>query len=297
MTISGFSFVRNGFIYDVPFLESIQSILPICDEFVVAVGDSKDSTKDAIQSLNSPKIKIIDTIWDESNNQFGKIFAQQSNIALQHTKGDWAFHLQADEVIHENDLDKIVAFINNYDSQHEVEGFILPFLHIYGSYNYIRTSRRVHKHEVRIFRNSLLVKSYKDSQGFRIYSSEEAYEQGLDKGIKLKVKKIDAPVYHYTEVRQRETTQKHQIINQFYKELPENRIEGNTADRRTFYDRLIPFTGSHPKVMEQTIKDKSFDFTFDKSNAQWRLKDRIITPIEDILGIRLGEFKNYTLLK
>ena len=214
MTISGFSFVRNGFTYDVPFLESIQSILPICDEFVVAVGDSTDSTVEAIEALNNPKIKIIHTIWDETKNQFGKIFAQQANIALQHTTGDWAFHLQADEVIHEQDLDKIVQTLKIYHTQPQVQGFILPFLHFYGAYNYIRTSRRVHKHEVRIFRNDLLVRSYKDSQGFRLYSSDEAYEKGLDKGTKLKVKKIDAPIYHYTEVRPRATAQKHQIINQ-----------------------------------------------------------------------------------
>ena len=297
MTISGFSFVRNGFTYDVPFLESIQSILPICDEFVVAVGDSTDSTVEAIEALNNPKIKIIHTIWDETKNQFGKIFAQQANIALQHTTGDWAFHLQADEVIHEQDLDKIVQTLKIYHTQPQVQGFILPFLHFYGAYNYIRTSRRVHKHEVRIFRNDLLVRSYKDSQGFRLYSSDEAYEKGLDKGTKLKVKKIDAPIYHYTEVRPRATAQKHQIINQYYKELPENQVEGNKTDRRTFYDRLVPFTGTHPKVMEQTIKVKSFDFTFNKADAQWRLKDRIMTPIEDLLGFRIGEFRNYVLLK
>lgn len=297
MTISGFSFVRNGFKYDVPFLESIQSILPICDEFVVAVGDSTDSTRGAIVSLNSPKIKIIDTIWDDSNNQYGKIFAQQSNYALKHTKGEWAFHLQADEVIHENDLNTILDALKYYRTQEEVEGFILPFLHFYGSYNYIRTSRRVHKHEVRIFRNNLLVRSYKDSQGFRIYSSQEAYENGNEKGKKLNVKKIDTPVYHYTEVRAQSNSQKHQILNQYYKELPENRIEGNITNRRTFYDRLIPFTGTHPKVMEKAVKERNSDFTFDKSKAQWRLKDKIMTPIEDLLGIRIGEFKNYTLLK
>lgn len=297
MTISGFSFVRNGFIYDVPFIEAIKSILPICDEFVIAVGNSKDDTVKAIEALNNPKIKIIHTIWDESNNQFGKIFAEQSNIALKHTTGDWAFHVQADEVIHEDDLQKIVEAIRLYHSETQVQGFILPFLHFYGSYNYIRTSRRVHKHEVRLFRNNLLVKSYKDSQGFRIYKSEESYESGKDKGTKLMVKKIDAPIYHYTEVRPTSTTQKHRIINQFYKELPENQVEGNTTDRRTFYDRLVPFEGTHPKVMEQTILEKSFEFTFNKSDAKWRLKDRIMTPIEDILGFRIGEFKNYILLK
>ena len=113
MTISGFSYVRNGFEYGYPFLEAIQSILPICDEFVVAVGDSTDKTREAIEKLNSPKIKIIDTIWDMNLREGGKIFAQQANIALDNTTGDWAFHIQADEVIHEKDLPVIT------DSQSE----------------------------------------------------------------------------------------------------------------------------------------------------------------------------------
>lgn len=297
MTISGFSFVRNGFSYGVPFLESIQSILPICDEFVIAVGDSNDSTLEAIKALNSTKIKIVETIWDESNNQYGKIFAQQSNIALQNTSGDWAFHLQADEVIHENNLQQIVDTLKFYNKNEQVQGFILPFLHFYGSYKYIRTSRRVHKYEVRIFRNNLLVKSYKDSQGFRLYSSNDAYINNTEKGNKLKVKLIDAPVYHYTEVRPVNNSNKHKTINQYYKELPENNNEGNTKDRRTFYDRLVPFTGTHPLLMNQVIQQNQFNFTFNKAEAQWRLKDRIMTPIEDILGFRIGEYRNYKLLK
>src|SRR6185436_13189614 len=102
MTISGFSYIKNGFTYEYPFLQSIQSILPICDEFVIAVGNSNDGTKEAILAIGSPKIRIIDTVWDEQLRSNGKIFAQQANIALMNTKCDWAFHIQADELIHEN---------------------------------------------------------------------------------------------------------------------------------------------------------------------------------------------------
>lgn len=79
----------------------MQSILPICDEFIMAVGDSEDGTREAIVALNNPKIKIIDTVWDEQMRQGGKIFAQQANIALDACTGDWLFHIQADEIIHE----------------------------------------------------------------------------------------------------------------------------------------------------------------------------------------------------
>ena len=66
MKVTGFSFIRNGVKFDFPIVEAIKSILPICDEFVVAVGKSEDDTLGLIQSIGSPKIKIIETVWDES---------------------------------------------------------------------------------------------------------------------------------------------------------------------------------------------------------------------------------------
>jgi glycosyltransferase involved in cell wall biosynthesis len=297
MTISGFSFVRNGFNYDVPFIEAMLSVLPICDEFIIAVGDSTDGTVEAIEALQNPKIKIVHTQWDTQKNTGGKIFAQQSNIALDHCTGDWAFHLQADEVIHEQDLDYVLQSIKKYDGDKSVDGFILPFHHFYGSYHYVRTSRRVHKQEVRIFRNSLPVRAYKDSQGFRKYESFEEYNDGTATGTKLNVVRLQAPIYHYTEVRKPELNAKHTIINGFYQELKINRKKIDNLSDRSFMDRLVRFTGTHPKVMQVKVASQDWEFGFDKRKAQWRFKDWLLTPIEDILGRRIGEFKNFIELK
>ena len=38
MKVSGFTFVRNVVKYDYPVVESIRSILPVVDEFIVNVG-------------------------------------------------------------------------------------------------------------------------------------------------------------------------------------------------------------------------------------------------------------------
>ena len=294
MKISGFTYVRNGFDYGYPFLEAIQSILPICFEMVVAVGESTDGTREAIAKLDSGKIKIIDTIWDMNLREGGKVFAQQANIAHNHTSGDWAFHIQADEVIHENDLDKIVSAIEQHNNNMHVDGFILPFLHFWGSYDYIRTSRRVHKHEVRIFRNSKLVRSYADSQGFRSYSSTENYEAG-EKGEKLKVKKIDAPVYHYNGVRTDSVQKKKMHAFDFL----HNATPGQEAYAEFNYqhiDRVEKFKGSHPAVMKEKIALQNHPFSFDPKKAVWRTKDKIMQPIEDILGFKIGEYKNYKLV-
>ena len=67
MKISGFSFVRNGIKLYYPVAESIRSILPICDEFVVAVGrgDDDDTTRAEIEAIGDPKVRIVDTVWPE----------------------------------------------------------------------------------------------------------------------------------------------------------------------------------------------------------------------------------------
>jgi glycosyltransferase involved in cell wall biosynthesis len=297
MTISGFSFVRNGFNYNVPFIEAMQSILPICDEFIIAVGDSTDGTVEAIEALQNPKIKIVHTIWDMQNNTGGKIFAQQSNIALDHCTGDWAFHVQADEVVHEQDLDYILQTIKKFDADESVDGFLMPFHHFYGSYHYVRTSRRVHKQEVRIVRRSLPIRAYKDSQGFRKYDSFEDYEKGIAVGTKLNVVRLKAPIYHYTEVRKPELNAKHSLINSFYQELKINREKITNLSNRSLMDRLVPFTSTHPKVMHYKVASQDWEFTFDKSKSEWRLKDWLLTPIEDLIGIRIGEFKNFVEIK
>jgi hypothetical protein len=57
MKVSGFSFIKNALIYDFPIVEAITSILPICDEFIVAVGDSDDDTLDLIAQIEPGESK------------------------------------------------------------------------------------------------------------------------------------------------------------------------------------------------------------------------------------------------
>jgi len=299
MKISGFSYVRNGFDYGVPFLEAFQSILPVCDEFIVAVGDSGDGTREAIENLRTEKIKIIDTVWDMRLKEGGKIFALQTNLALDGITGDWAFHIQADEVIHEKDLPAIKSAIEENDADKKVEGFILPFIHFWGGYDHIRTSRRVHRYEVRIFRNKLNIRSYKDSQGFRKYSGPEAYENGTDNGKKLRVKKIDAPIYHYNGVRPPEGFRKKASqFGEYYKppDVLEKELKKNESTPDNV-DRVELFTGTHPQLMQPKTQAQHWDYQFNPQKAVWKTKDKIMQPIEDLLGFKIGEYKNYKLLK
>ena len=298
MTISGFSYIRNGFEFGYPFLQAIQSILPICDEFVIAVGDSHDGTREAIVNLNSPKIKIVDTIWDEESRMNGKIFAQQANAAREHLTGGWCFHIQADEIIHERDLEKIKSSVEKYNSDLKVEGLLFHFLNFWGSYDYIRTTRRMHRFEIRIFRNIPTIRSYKDSQGFRNFKTPESL---LNESLadKLHVKKIDVSLFHYNYVRNPKLMKKKSdYFHRFWHN--DEWLKENVETTDVFYfdnvDEVELYKGSHPKIMEELVKAQDWEFSFDKTKSKFIFRDRFTHKIEKWTGWRIGEYKNYKLI-
>lgn len=299
MKISGFSYIRNGFIYGYPFIQSIKSILPICDEFIIAVGDSQDDTKEAIMDIGDPKIKIIDTIWDETMRISGKIFAQQANIALREISGDWAFHIQADEIIHENDLDKIHDHIKLANDDKKTEGFLFDFLNFYGSYNYLNDTRHQHTKEIRIFRNNSNIYSYRDSQGMRKYPSYDDYLNN-HKGHKLNVKYIQIPIYHYTYVRNPiNMNEKRKFFESFWHD--DNYIENKYQVKEEFdyynIERVKLFSGSHPSVMKDIIEKEDWQFDPSKLHKSLNRKEKLIYWIEDKTNYRIGEYKNYKIIQ
>jgi glycosyltransferase involved in cell wall biosynthesis len=187
MKIAGFTFIRNAVQNDYPIVEAITSILPICDEFVVAVGNSTDGTLELIQSIPSDKIRIIETVWDESAREGGRVFALETDKAYQAISSDtdWAFYIQGDECVHEDDLPKIVAAMHTHADNPAVEGLLFHYKHFYGSYDYVAVSRRWYRREIRVVKFDPAVHSYKDAQGFR------------KAGKKIHAKLIDASIYHY----------------------------------------------------------------------------------------------------
>jgi glycosyltransferase involved in cell wall biosynthesis len=129
MKVSGFTFIRNGTLLGYPFIESILSALPICDEFIVAVGDSEDDTLSRIQAIDSDKIKIIPTQWNEKMQDRGFVYAQQKMIAQYNCSEDWAFYLEGDEILHEDDLTKIRTCMEKHLKNPEVEALVFDYHH------------------------------------------------------------------------------------------------------------------------------------------------------------------------
>ena len=191
MKVAGFTFIRNAIKNDYPIVEAITSILSVCDEFIVALGKSDDGTESLVRGIDSPKIRIINTVWDDKLREGGAVFANQTDIAFNaiSTDADWAFYIQGDECVHEKYLPLIKKEMEDGLNNTGIEGLLFKYLHFYGSYDYYGQSRRWYRREIRILRNNRAVHSYRDAQGFR-----------LD-GRKVNVKLIDAYIYHYGWVK------------------------------------------------------------------------------------------------
>jgi len=165
MKVTGFTFIRNALIYDYPVVEAIRSILPVCDEFVVAVGNSEDATLEMISKIAPEKIRIIETTWDDSLRVGGRVLAIETDKAYKAISDDtdWAFYIQGDEVIHEKYLIPMKNAMLKWKDHPEVDGLLFDYLHFYGSYDYIGTSGTWYPNEIRIVRKSNNIYSYRDA--------------------------------------------------------------------------------------------------------------------------------------
>ena len=286
MKIAGFTIVRNAVKYDYPIVEAITSVLPLCDEFIVSAGSGEDNTLDLIQAINSPKIRIIHTVWDDTLREGGRVLAVETDKAFQAVSPDvdWCFYIQADEVVHEKYYDTIRQAMAKYKDDMAVDGLLFHYTHFYGSYDYVGESWNWYRREIRIVRNKKSIFSYRDAQGFR-----------KEPNKKLSVKLIDAYIYHYGWVRDPRAMQhKQRAFSSLYHD--DKWVDEHVAKAAEFdysqIDSLALFLDTHPSVMAKRISEKNWKFDFDVSKKNYSLKERI----KRFVGFRIGEYKNYKIV-
>lgn len=290
MKVSGFTFVRNAVKYDYPIVEAIESILPICDEFIVALGNSDDATFQLLGKIKSDKVRIVHTTWDDSLRKGGRTFALETDKAFKAISpdSDWGFYIQGDEVVHEKYLPVIKEAMQKFKDDRSVDGLLFNYLHFYGSYDYVGDAYRWYRREVRVVRNIPEIFSYKDAQGFRKRPN-----------FKIRAKLIDAYIYHYGWVREPGAMQgKQRSFNHYY--FDDAWIERNISSAAAFdysgVDALRRFTETHPAIMQPRIKTMNWQFTHDISKNNYKPKDKLKRWVEKWSGWRIGEFKNYEIV-
>ena len=292
MKISGFTFIRNGLALGYPFVPAIRSLLPLCDEIIVNVPHSTDGTLAAVRQIGDPKIRIIESEWDESQRTAGLAMSHHTNLALRECAGDWCVYIQGDEVLHEDTLPLMRAAMERELDHPAVQGLLVDYTHFYGSYWTYAYSFGWYQREVRVVRRDPKIQSRGDAQGFRTVDNE-----------KLWVKKSGGHYFHYG----------HALAPEQAKVKRENFLKLSRADEavaqeinnrpQQFYDedqKVKRFTGTHPAVMRDIVAAANWTYTsrspLIRLGREYRRSyfwEDIAMIVNRLTGITIGVHKNY----
>lgn len=314
MKISGFTFMRNTSKLYYPFVESIKSVLPLVDEFVVTLGkgDDDDRTETELMTIDSEKLKIIHTKWDVGRYPKGMVYAQQTDVAKQACTGDWLLYLQSDELIHERYIEAITNACKEYLDDKKTEGFLFNYKHFWGDYDHYVLSHAWYPKEIRLIRNLPEIHSYGDAQSFRLFNKFDGlnYRDKLN-SRPLKVRKIDAEIYHYGWVRPPSMMQQKTVVmdSAYHKDEEVKRRHANRAEHFDYgnMNDYNLFHESHPNVLKEFIARFNWrdQLHYEKDYKPLRpklkhekLKYKLLTAIEQKLlgGRQLFGYRNWELL-
>ncbi|MBA4328756.1 MAG: glycosyltransferase [Polaromonas sp.] len=242
VSISGFTFIRNGVELGFPFEASIRSLLPLVDEFVVAVGRGSDDTLARVRAIGDPKIRVIETLWNERMADRGFVYAQQKMIAQYACTGDWAFYLEGDEVVHEDDLPAIRASVERYHANPEVEALVFDYRHFYGSAQWVSVSPGWYRRECRLIRNT--IRSYAPDGQYWLVTIDHKKPRNPKAAL------ANAHIFHYGWIRRNEDMQKKlDQVSKYWASSTTLKIRYSQFDARA----LEPFHGTHPAVAKEWL--------------------------------------------
>ena len=285
--VSGFTIVRNAVKLDFPVEASLRSLLPVCDEVVVNVGNSEDDTLALVRSIQNPKIRVIETEWDMTIKN--KVLGDETLRAMRACRYPWGIYIQADEVLHETGAEILALAIRQYDADARIEGLLVKYKHFYGDLDTVGTHRRWYRREVRAVRldSALDIRPYQGAQGFRVGPHNR----------KIRARLTDAEMFHYGWARPAEALRS---------KLEVSRVLYPWVKQPDADQPLLPwtpglrrFTGTHPAAAREWVASRRHDpaRVIEPRRFRWRfLRYYLSSAIERLTGIRVFEFRNYELV-
>ncbi|HEX9895359.1 MAG TPA: glycosyltransferase [Gemmatimonadales bacterium] len=285
--LSGFTIVRNAVLLDFPVVESIRSILPLCDEVVVNVGRSDDQTLDLVRSIGDPRIRILETVWDFSRGE--QLLAAETLRALRACRHRWGVCVQADEVLHESGVPLLARSLDEVDANFRVEGLVVRYRHFFGDPFSEAVNRRWYRREVRVLRLNpeLDIHPFRDAQGFRVGPRHR----------KIRARLTEAEMYHYGWARSAAALRGRKTEDRkLYSAVHE---PGAAEPLLQWFPGIRPFTGQHPAVARHWVERHRHDpdRTVSPPRFSWRhLRFYLSDAVERLTGARLFEFRNYRLV-
>ena len=259
--ISVYTYLKNGEKFDYPFLESILSVIEVCDECIVCcASDSEDQTWLYLQRLEKmfPKIRLLPSeLWKEKNLVDGAVIRLAAEEAMSYCTGDWLWHLQADEVYTRADARTLRELVNTYHRQ-AVDGFIFNVLHFYAGYDQQITAQAA---EIGWYQKC--IRLIRAGAGHHIGDAWTIVMSDLKPSTAIPV---DVTIYHYGHVRDKEAMRtKATYMETLYHALPDTYEfcpEGKFEYSQVPQKYLKPFLTPHPETMQLRIAKSTLKNVF-----------------------------------
>jgi glycosyltransferase involved in cell wall biosynthesis len=136
--ISGYTTTLNCIKQSYPFVECIKSMLGFASEVCVVDGGSTDGTWEKLLNLSQEdsRIKVKQVIRDWSNPRHAVFDGMQKAEARSMCTGEFCWQMDSDEIVHENDYEKIQDLCQK--TPKEIDVISLPVIEYWGGPEKVR---------------------------------------------------------------------------------------------------------------------------------------------------------------
>ena len=139
-TLSGYTTTKDCIEQGYPFREAIKSMLNFCDQVVVVDGGSTDGTWEELKSMSAMqgdgRLIVEKRERDWNHKRFAVFDGLQKAYARSLCTGDWCWQMDSDEIVHENDYEKIKKLMK--DIPKSVHLLALPVIEYWGGGEKVR---------------------------------------------------------------------------------------------------------------------------------------------------------------
>lgn len=245
--------LRNGIEYDFCFEECIASLLPVCEEIVVAESQSTDGTRARLEEMAKaePKIKIYD--YPYTNPVGDPCWVMNwTNFAREKLTTDYNIQMDADEVLHESAYDRIMSKIQGREVS-----LLCRRWNFWKDHRHLIPLGECCAAEVlRVCPTKYwLAADFPDSRG----------RESMD----IQIGALDVCIYHYGFIRKRKAFfEKEEALQRaFFNDYDPNLKKAETYDGNwmqmpglcSWNDQIIEFNGPHPLVAHKWLTDRGYE--------------------------------------
>ncbi len=247
LKISACTLIKNAKLYEYPIIESITSLLPYVDEYIVNCGSQEDLDLVLSHFLSDSKVKPFLSEW-EGKDQGMAFFRNQTNKSIALAQGDWIVYCQSDEIIHEKDGERLKDIIK-YADDRSCDAIAVNFIHFCKDYFHIFKTYSegfdMYEKQVRIIKNNGLIKSVGDACGFigfnNVFFSDLVwYHVGYVKDAKtMLIKKQDLKEFYFADP----------AFDENLRIIENGKIRSDSEGNYKFTRQTNPYNGPWPAVL------------------------------------------------